>query len=59
MNTVGSGTLVTWHFIHKLDEKLANKYISYVFISILSDSMSLLSDENRTFADRGIIEIHP
>ena len=59
VNTVGSGTLVTWHFIHKLDEKLANKYISYVFISILSDSMSLLSDENRTFVDRGIKDIHP
>lgn len=58
-NKVGSGTLVTWHFLHKLDAKLSNKYISYVFVSILSDSMSLLSNENRTFVDRGIKDIHP
>ena len=60
-NKYGSGTLVTWHFMHYLDPHLANEYISYVAISLLSDSMNLCSCENGTFIHYGLKEdkIHP
>ena len=58
VNKDGSGTLVTWHFLHLLNPKIANTYISYVFISTLSDSMSLCSYENATFCHRGVKRIH-
>lgn len=55
-NKNGSGTLVTWHFIHYLDNKLANSYSSYVAISLLSDSMDCRSEENGTFLYWGLKE---
>ena len=60
-NKDGSGALVTWHFMHLIDPDLANEYISYVAISIISDSMSFLTNENATFIIRGLQAnvIHP
>ena len=57
-NKAGSGTLVTWHFMHLINPKLANEYISYVAISIISDGMSFLTNENITFIYRGLKDIH-
>lgn len=53
-NKSASGTLVTWHFLHKLDANLAMKYISYPAISIISDSMSFTTCENATFVHHGL-----
>jgi single-stranded-DNA-specific exonuclease len=55
-NKSGSGALVTWHFIHYMDSALANKYNSYVAISLLSDSMDCRTDENGTFLHWGLRE---
>lgn len=55
-NKCGSGTLVTWHFIHSIDCNIANEYISYVAISLLSDSMDVRTRENGTFIIRGLRE---
>lgn len=55
-NKHGSGTLVTWHFLHAWDSRLAKKYTTYVAVSLLSDSMNLCSDENGTFIHWGFKE---
>ena len=55
-NKSGSGTLVTWHFMYEIDSDLANKYISYVAISLLSDSMDCRTLENGTFIHYGLKE---
>lgn len=55
-NKAASGTLVTWHFLHALDSTLANSYISYPAISIISDVMSFTTNENRTFLHYGLKE---
>lgn len=55
-NKDGSGTTVTWHFIHSIDSKIANKYRCYVAISLLSDSMDCRSLENGTFIRWGLSE---
>lgn len=54
----GSGTLVTWQFCNYLKPKSVNKYISYVALSILSDSMDLKSPQNATFIKKGKERIH-
>jgi single-stranded DNA-specific DHH superfamily exonuclease len=59
VNKSASGCLVTWHLMHLIDPDLANKYISYVAISIISDSMSFLTNENITFIYRGLQGMHP
>ena len=53
-NTKGSGTLVTWKFINYIDHEFANQMVSYVGISIISDSMDLRTNENITFVRWGL-----
>lgn len=57
-NKNGSGGLVTWHLLHSLNKDIANDLISYVAISLIGDSMSMLSNENYTFAKRGKDMVH-
>lgn len=58
VNKSASGCLVAWHFLHYLDSEVANEYISYPAITIISDSMSFCTNENRTFLDKGLNKIH-
>lgn len=53
-NTKGSGALVTWKFINYIDHEFANQMVSYVGISIISDSMDLRTNENITFVRWGL-----
>jgi len=59
VNKSASGTLVAWHVMHLMNPRLANEYISYVAISIISDRMSFLTNENITFIYRGLATMHP
>jgi len=59
VNKSASGCLVTWHFMHLIDADVSNKFISYVAISIISDSMSFLTNENITFIYHGLKNMHP
>lgn len=58
-----SGCGVTHKFLQALDAKynkqLSGKYISYVAISIVSDSMNVTSLENRAYLCYGLQKIHP
>ncbi len=58
-NKSASGALVTWHLMHLMNPRIANKYISYASISIISDSMSFLTNENITFIYHGLKRLHP
>ena len=48
-----SGTGVVWHFCNYCIPFSVDDLISYVMISIISDSMSMVSNENLTFANIG------
>lgn len=56
------GTGVTWKCLKRHDElygyNIANKLISYVAFANVSDSMSLVYQENRSFAKWGFKRIH-
>lgn len=57
-----SGTGVAWKILQKYDKmfgfRSASKFISYVFISILSDSMDIRYYENYSFIKWGKLHIH-
>ena len=57
-----SGTGVTWKILRVYDNMFhlnySNKYISYVFISIISDSMDIRYYENYSFIKWGKLNIH-
>ena len=53
-NKYGSGTLVTFKVMQAIDKGLAKKYVPYVAISLISDSMNLTSNENGTFLRWGL-----
>lgn len=56
------GTGVTWKCLKRYDElysyNIANKLISYVAFANVSDSMSLVYQENRSFAKWGFKRVH-
>ena len=53
-NKYGSGTLVTFKVMQAIDKELAKKYVPYVAISLISDSMNITSNENGTFLRWGL-----
>ncbi len=59
-NKCGSGALVTWHCIDNIDTHIARtkKLVSYVMISLISDSMDMNTYENYTFSFRGKQKLH-
>lgn len=58
-NKNGSGGLVTWHLCNYMDSQLAKKFLSYVMVSLIGDSMDMKSYENATFCKYGKMKIHP
>ncbi len=52
-NRNGSGGLVTWHCVSEINKSIANELISYVMVSLISDSMDMNTEENYTFSYRG------
>lgn len=57
-NKNGSGGLVTWHLLHSINKDIANDLTSYVAISLIGDSMSMISAENYTFTKHGKQMLH-
>ena len=59
-NKNGSGALVTWHCIDYINSDIARKkcLVSYVMISLVSDSMDMNTYENYTFSFRGKKNLH-
>lgn len=60
-NRCGSGALVTWHCILQIDSYIAKtkQLVSYVMVSLISDSMDMNTYENYTFSYRGKQKLHP
>lgn len=62
-NKSGSGCLVTHKFLKAMDDKFglnySNDLISYVSISLVSDSMDMRTYENRLYTKYGHNNIHP
>lgn len=60
-NMASSGSLVTWKFLQCFDEKegtnVSDRFIDLVCFSILSDSMSLHTLENRAILNEGFSKI--
>lgn len=52
-NRDGSGALVTWHLCYNISKRIANKLISYVMVSLISDSCNMNTYENYTFSLHG------
>lgn len=59
-NRCGSGALVTWHCIDEIDRRIARtkNLVSYVMVSLISDSMDMNTYENYTFSFRGKQKLH-
>lgn len=57
-----SGTGVTWKFLKALDKKFnvnySSEFVSYVALSIISDSCPMQYEENRAYVTWGLKHIH-